>query len=164
MTATPAAPETFPVRDCEITNTCQCYICIECSIGYVGHDDSPCENCDGKVERANYCFDCLSDDKAIITETAEAWFKANPSPDDVYIIEGTGMGWRGRSGTKGITSSDDVSEAIAVDAEWTQSWFIDPKAKGEFKATQTHHDSLGEVYMIRPATRAEAREWRDCAS
>lgn len=70
------------------------------------------------------------------------------------------MGWRGRSGTKAITFEADVVDAISVDSEWTQSWFIDPKAKGDFKATQSHHDSLGEVYMIRPATRAEVEEWR----
>lgn len=162
MTATVATPETFAIRDFEITNACQCYICIECSIGYVGHDDSPCENCDGRIEHANHCFDCLSDDKAIITETAKAWFAANQAPDGVYIIEGTGMGWRHRSGIKAITSDADVSAAIAVNSEWTQSWFIDPRTKGEFKATQSHHDSMGEVYVIRPATRAEAKEWRDC--
>lgn len=161
MTATITTPIEIPaVRDFEITNTCQCYTCIECSLGYVGSDGSPCENCDGTVEFSNYCFDCLSDDKAIISETAKAWFAANPAPDDVYIVEGSGMGWRGRSGTKVITSEADVSDAISVDSDWTQSWFIDPKAKGEFKASQSHHDSLGEVYMIRPAMKAEAEEWR----
>lgn len=150
----------FALRDFEITNTCQCYICLECSLGYTGSDGSPCENCDGTIEHSNFCFDCTSDDKEIISETATAWFAANPAPDDLYVIEGSGMGWRGRSGTKIITATEDVSDAIAVDAEWTQCWFIDPKAKGDFKATQSHHDSLGEVYMVRPATGSEAREWQ----
>lgn len=160
MTATTAAPETFAIRDFEITNTCQCHICTDCGLGYTGHDDSPCDDCGGEVEFSNECLDCFSDDKAIITETAQAWFAANPAPEDVYIIEGEGMGWRHRSGIKAITSDADISDAISVNAMWTQAWFIDPTAGGEFKATQSHHDAMGEVYTIRPATEDEAEDWR----
>lgn len=157
-----ATPDTHAIRDFEITNTCQCSLCAECSIGYVGHDDSPCDECGGRVEYSVDCFDCFSDDKAIITETARAWFAANPAPQDVYIIEGAGMGWRGRSGVKAIASGADVSKAISVDAEWTQFWSIDPKAEGEFKATQAHHDAMGEAYVVRPAMEDEAQDWSDC--
>ena len=161
MTITADETTAPTLRDFEITSAFQCYTCLECSLGYVGSDGSPCENCGGSVERSNFCFDCFSDNRNVIAETAAAWFATNPAPEDVYMIEGTGMGWRGRAGIKTITPDGDVTEAIAINSDWVQSWFIDPRDKGDFKASQSHHDSLGEVYMIRPATRAEVEEWRD---
>lgn len=160
MTATTAPAKVYPISDFEITNTCQCYTCAECSLGFHGSDDSPCDECGGEVEPSADCFDCYSDDRAIIKETAEAWFATNPAPEGIYIIEGQGMGWRGRAGVKAITSETDIVQAIAVDSEWVQTWSIDPEAGGAFTATQSHHDSMGEAYSVRASTEAEAEEWR----
>lgn len=77
--------------------------------------------------------------------------KTGPGFDHV-VIEGSGMGWMGQSGRMAMRLDEfmeNPSGAIAPDtAEFTQSW---ARTKdGYLTASQSHHDAMGELYVVKP--------------
>lgn len=164
-TSTPLdAPEGAQTRTVVVSNTCQCRYCPSCEMGFQ-EDPEALDGCPECPEDGQYLGDCLGcweDMTGWLTEVAEEWAELNPSPVNLFLIDGSGMGWRSRSGYKvvGEDDLDDLARAIGPDTEWLQRWSAEIRPGGEFKAVQSHHDAMGELYVVTPM-QAEPCEWCD---
>lgn len=147
----------------ELSNTCQCMICPECTILYPGADyGEACDECEGPLDFGDCGGDCWTEGNEEVKEFLAQWMELNPSPTGKYMIEGKGMGWRHLSGiTLFDPAKDDAVAKVSVDSDFTQNWEIDVRKGGTARATQSHHDAMGEVYTFRPATAREvaAHAW-----
>lgn len=94
--------------------------------------------------------DCFASDAELINNEAAAWLERNPS-EHGYLIEGAGMGWQKRTGTRDWDGREPLYRAIGVDAAWTQDYTF---AEHEIRVRQSHHDAMGERYVVR-AKRAD---------
>lgn len=157
MTATTHANPTETTAnalvDFEVTNECQCLHCNSCEMSFQSsYFDTECPDCGNDGEHLGDCFGCYEYMHDPVIEAATAWFAANPSDAGLYTIAGENLTWRRLSGYKIIDSSDDVIDAISVNATWRQTWTINPTAGGQFTATMSHHDvPTGSSFTIRPA-------------
>lgn len=146
----------------EITNSCICLECCECGILCDGVEvGDECEYCeDGKYEYSpggcdgDVCWEYMTDDLA---NQWDEFQKKNPTDTGYYIVYGSGMGWRHRSGHKVFdpTREHELWDIIAVDSMWNQTWtFTDTTCT----AVQSHHDAMGESYTVEPLGAEHVKE------
>lgn len=131
-----------------VSNTCGCGYCEDCEC-ITSYGDGECE-CGAEL-RFHDCYgDCVEEEIDLVDSVFAAWVAANPTVLG-YLITGTNMGWRHRSGIKILNAdADKIVQEISVNSEWTQAWTIEPQTGGKCQAVQSHHDSLGELYTIKP--------------
>ncbi|NKS56258.1 hypothetical protein GS504_01345 [Rhodococcus hoagii] len=149
---------TVPARQAltlELTNTCQCEYCDDCSLVIAG-GSTRCPECEGELAMIDCGGHCWASDTELLRELVAEWTSANPSESGRFWVDGEGMGWRQRSGFV-VVDLDDVDpwEVVGVNSEWTQTWTIEAWKGGRLEVTQSHHDAMGECYTFRPATEAE---------
>ena len=139
-----------------------CYYCEECDqqfnyldVDYIG-GLAVCPNKDyGDDEHViNYIdCDCCDYTEQNIAHELARWTYANPSPEDLYLITGNGMGWMRRSGCK-ITEIDydHPTRMMGIDSDFTQRWGFEKDLKdSEVSIIQSHHDApTGESYTMKP--------------
>lgn len=139
-----------------------CYYCNQCGnfygntdVDYID-DHAVCgdrDRFDGEHELDYIDCACNEYTEANISHTLQKWAEANPSPDDIYCIEGVNMGWRKRNGYKIIDIDyDHPTRMMGVDSDFTQKWTFHDTLKGsEVSVFQSHHDApTGESYVIKP--------------
>lgn len=139
-----------------------CYYCSQCEtwydftdVDYIGgHTICPEKDYDDIDHEIEYTeCDCPEMTEANISDMLEKWTEANPSPDDIYRIEGVNMGWRNLSGYN-ITDIDYEHPTcmMGVNSDFTQKWSFPDTLKGsEISIIQSHHDApTGESYVIKP--------------
>lgn len=155
------------VWEVEISNECSCgmYECMDC--GAVTSEENSCDSCGLELEMGDGCFEyyegyCSGKCFEFPEEDLQAlWneFKNQvPAETGFYVIEGSNLGWRRLSGYRIIESSiENLWEQVSVRSEWRQEWRFDQNEK-TLTGIQTHHDApIGESYVVRPATIAEAK-------
>lgn len=141
-----------------LTNTCQCYYCESCEMGFVDSPDGTgtCPECEEDGEPDFHCSGCWEVFTWQLDDDLKAWLQRNPSPTGKYRIDGTGMGWRNRTGWKIVDEDEMTAEqlawAIGPNTEWIQRWSVEPRIGGSLRCSQSHHDAMGEGYTITPLT------------
>lgn len=139
-----------------------CYYCDHCGRCYDSDDIDyigglavcPSKDYDDDEHVINYIdCDCCEYTEGSIAHELARWTHANPSPEDLYLITGSDMGWMRRSGCK-ITEIDydHPTGMIGVDSDFTQRWKFEKDLKGsEVSIIQSHHDApTGESYTMKP--------------
>ena len=94
--------------------------------------------------------DCVTTDFALVEEETATWLDANPS-EHGYLIEGAGMGWQKRAGTRDWDGREPLYAAVGVNSAWQQAYTF---GDHEIEIVQSHHDAMGERYTVR-APRAD---------
>ena len=103
-------------------------------------------SCEDEQGEAFYCGgDCVTRDFALVEAETATWLDRNPS-EHGYLIEGAGMGWQKRSGTRDWDGREPLYRAIGVNSAWTQSYTF---GEHEIAISQSHHDAMGERYTVR---------------
>jgi hypothetical protein len=97
----------------------------------------------------DFLLECLGDKMAEINE-GESWY-----------CEGHGLGWQKRSGHMSFSASDGrgLLENILPRTECTFRIYV--KGEGDeqyFKIVNSHHDAMGEIYIIRKDTEGDEYE------
>jgi hypothetical protein len=72
------------------------------------------------------------------------------NPDEIeWFVTGEGLGWQRRSGHKTVqaTTGEKLLQEILPNTECTFSIY---KEEGQLRLVNSHHDAMGEVYIIRP--------------
>ena len=84
--------------------------------------------------------------------TREWSHRINDDSKDHILIEGSGMGWRGLSGynivDKETFMDDPISHIAPKTDDFNQTWIQDKDGE-TLRVTQSHHDAMGESYIIR---------------
>lgn len=155
MSAVPSSPPRVEFdATVELTNSCVCMWCPECSFGTRG--DERCDDCRGPLERLGECFGCYDEDLAYVDELVAAWAAVNPAPHGLWRVDGRGMGWRRTNGHDYLDlTQESLSGRCAVNAAWTQRFTVQVRPGGELSVCQSHHDAMGELYTVRAATLRE---------
>lgn len=139
-----------------VTNRCICMYCDECEMGFWCDDETGYEcECGREGSPDIDCMGCWEDMTTTLGYLLEAYDKMNPRQGDWdgFLIVGSGMGWRKRSGYRTLPSyadGEDLARAVGPDTDWAQHWTLTPD--GELTCSQSHHDAWGEAYEVLPAT------------
>lgn len=112
--------------------------------------DCMCEDYDeetGENVPVEYCYgDCYEWQKEDVFMVIGEWQKLNDiSEDDVIRINGTKIGWQGRSGYKD-TDILELDGALALDGDFTITWTLDIPTK-TLKARRASHDEPMGAYF-----------------
>ena len=151
----PVVTESVPVdvARVEINSHCQCFVCPECSLGYIG-GGGECECCPAVLVPSGDCTGaCFESEVEYLGEAVAGWFAANPAGTGGYRIDGRNMGWRRLSGVCELAGpvggSDLIHKLCGSAGEYTQQWVVEPVAGGRFECVQYHHDApMGESYTV----------------
>lgn len=135
----------------ELHNTCQCAFCPKCET-HLWEYLEDCVNCGESftnLESYDCCGVCWEYNTEDLKGLVENWLKDNSS-DHGFYVTGDDMGWRHLSGYN-IISEDELEDSpwdiVGVNSEWTQNWEFH---NNHIRVIQSHHDAMGEVYIIRP--------------
>ena len=105
--------------------------------------DCQCNDYDeelGEYVPVEYCYgDCYEWQKEDVFYVLGEWQKLNDiTEDDTIRINGTGIGWQGRSGYKD-TDILELDGALAINGDFTITWTLDIPSK-TLKARRASHD------------------------
>lgn len=112
--------------------------------------DCQCENYDeelGEYVAVEYCYgDCYEWQKDDVQYVIGEWQKLNDiTEDDTIRINGTGIGWQGRSGYKD-TDILELDGALAINGDFNITWTLDIPTK-TLKARRGSHDEPMGAYF-----------------
>jgi hypothetical protein len=142
----------------EITNSCTCYHCSTCDVGWTSGGD--CADCGNELQPTTYCDGICWEDSNMTAEYAlEEYLKSVDNPNYVRI-EGRAMGWQRRSGWKDSKSDwESLRDSLSIDGEYTLRMEID-SAAGIFTVWRYSHDEpTGARFSIYPI-----KLWRESLS
>lgn len=142
----------------EISNSCTCHYCKECSVGWVGGGN--CIDCGSELQPTTYCDAICWEDSNMAAEYAvEEYLNSINNPTHLRI-EGRAMGWQRRSGWKDTKSDwESLRDSLSIDGEYTLRMEIDTAA-GIFTVRRYSHDEpTGASFSIYPI-----QLWRESLS
>lgn len=106
-------------------------------------------------------YDAIELMKEDISFMVEEWAERLPKRTQYLIIEGEGLGWRGRSGYKVVTLDDFKKNNVSIIAQnhvgVSQEW--EQTLGKELRIRQSHHDSYSESYVVTPTTKKKFEEY-----
>ncbi len=105
--------------------------------------DCQCQNYDEELQEnvpVEYCYgDCYQWQKEDVMMVISEWQLLNDiDEDDLIRINGTGIGWQGRSGYKD-TDILELDGALAINGDFRITWTLDIPSK-TLKARRSSHD------------------------
>ena len=123
-------------------------------------EEDPDLSDDDAYEQASadeYLYECEWD--YLLTCLTDKMEEVNPGGQ--WRCEGSGLGWQKRSGWMefSATNGRDFLQAILPRTECTFKIYLDGEGDDqEIRMVNSHHDAMGEVYIIRPQAEEEEDE------
>jgi hypothetical protein len=114
--------------------------------------DCQCNDYDeelGEYVPVEYCYgDCYEWQKEDVFYVLGEWQKLNDiTEDDLIRINGTGIGWQGRSGYKD-TDILELDGALAINGDFRITWTLDIPNKKLTARRSSHDEPMGANFEI----------------